>query len=309
MHITIRGALGAALLLAAASASALDGPTVPTLDELTLEVTPDHPREYIYADKGAAHLAGEAVGENTRSYHGFYIAMHEVLDSWSMQVAGQEISAATAIRAEVRPDRLLRKHALPGGGEITETVTLFDQANGFRVVYSDVPGGEFRVLPRVDMRFIWKVGKPGYEVRWQDGLLLIARQDALDAQPDPAHPAWLAVAVDGADGFVPDGRHVDFVHPKGQARKAMDRTSPFLPGAITGRIPEYIPSGRVQVIFAAGRRPKPWRTTRAPCARRPSTARWPANSACRTCCSAPRSPPATCAATAPWPGRAWRWTT
>lgn len=252
MHRTMKYAVAAALLLAAAPAAALNAPSGPSLEELAIEVTADHPREYIYADRGAAHLAGEAVGENTRSYHGFYIAMHEVVDSWALSAGGVELSAATAMRAEVRPDRLRRWHRLPGGGEVTETVTLFDRANGFRVLYEDVPGGEFRVIPRVDMRFLWKVGKPGYEVRWQDGLLLIARSDAAGGEPDPAHPAWLAVAVDGADAFVPDGRHVDFVYPKGQARKAMDRTSPYLPGAITGRIPEYIPSGRVAVTFAAG---------------------------------------------------------
>ena len=79
----------------------------------------------------------------------------------------------------------------------------------------------------------------------------MARKDALGATPDPAHPAWLAVAVTGADNFVPDGRHLDLNYPKGKARKAMDHTSPFLPGAIEGRIPARIPSGRVEMICAA----------------------------------------------------------
>ena len=50
------------LLLIAASAGA-----APVLDDLAILVTPDHGREYIFTDKGAAHLAGEAVGVNTSS--------------------------------------------------------------------------------------------------------------------------------------------------------------------------------------------------------------------------------------------------
>ncbi len=239
-------------LMVPCAALAFEKSPVPTLEELAIEVTPDHPREYIYADKGAAHLAGEALGENTRSYHGFYIAMHEVLDSWALRLEdGTELSAKTATRAMVRPDRLQREHSYPGGF-VTETITLFDRSNGFRVVYEGVPGGEFAVLPRVDMRFLWKIGKPGYEVRWEGGILLVTRQDRLNEAPDPAHPAWLAVAVDSADRFTPDGRHVDFTYPKGAARKAMDHASPYLPGAIQGHIPSHIPSGRVQMICAAG---------------------------------------------------------
>jgi len=238
----------------------------PSLGDLAITVTTDHPREFIFTDKGAAHLAGEAVGTDTRSYHGFYVAMHEVLDGWALRLEdGTLIGPDTAIEAEVRPDRLQRVHRTGDGETITETVTLFDRANGFRVVYDGVPPGRFAVLPRVDMRFLWRVGKPAYRVDWRDGVLLIAREDALGsvssstaasasgpaAPADPAPPAWLAVAVSGAAGFEPDGRYVDTTYPKGAARKAMDRCSPYLPGAITGHIPPRIPSGTVAAYFAA----------------------------------------------------------
>ena len=228
------------------------GEGVPSLEDLAITVTPDHGREYIFTDKGAAHLAGEAVGVNTRSYHGFYIAMHEVVDSWSLLLEdGTVVGPATIQETRITPDRMVRRHLLPDGGIITETVELFDRENGFRVVYEGVPGGNFEFLPLVDMRFLWKVGKPGYEVRWESGNLLICRQDALDKEPDPAHPAWLAVAVRGANEFRPDGRHLDTTYPKGEARKAMDRTSPYLPGAIKGRIPPRVPSGKLEAVFAA----------------------------------------------------------
>jgi len=235
------------LLLVATAASA-----APILDDLAIIVTPDHGREYIFTDKGAAHLAGEAVGVNTRSYHGFYIAMHEVVDGWSLRLEdGTVIGTATVQEAQITPDQMVRRHLLPSGEIITETVQLFDRENGFRVVYDGVPGGNFEFLPRVDMRFLWKTGKPAYEVRWERGNLLVCRSDAVDKEPDPAHPAWLAVAVRGANDFRADGLYMDTVYPKGQARKAMDRTSPFLPGAISGRIPAGIPAGKVEAVFAA----------------------------------------------------------
>jgi len=222
------------------------------LENLMITVTDERPREFIYTDKGAAHLAGEAVGPDTRSYHGFYIAMHEVLDGWVLRLQdGTELGPKTAFAADVMPDQMIRRHRLPGGEIVSETVQLFDGENGFRVVYDGVPSGAFELVPRIDMRFLWRVGKPAYEIRWEDGMLLACRQDALQEDPDPAHPAWLAIAVRGADGFRPDGRHVTVNYPKSQAREAMATASPYLPGSITGRIPPRIPDGKVEVVFAA----------------------------------------------------------
>lgn len=222
------------------------------LAALAIPVTTAHPREFIFTDKGAAHLAGECVGPDTRSYHGFYIAMHEVVDGWALQLeGGLELGAATAFEAEVTPDRLVRRHRLPAGGVVTETVELFDRENGFRVRWDDVPPGAFAVVPRVDMRFLWKVEQPGYEVRWSGDALLMCRQDKLGAAPDPAHPQWLAIAVRGADRFEPDGRHVETRYAKDAARRAMEKAYPYLPGAIAGRIPPQVPVGRVEAVFAA----------------------------------------------------------
>jgi glycogen debranching enzyme len=222
------------------------------LEDLAITVTADHRREFIFTDKGSAHLSGEAVGKDTRSYHGFYIAMHEVVDGWELHLEdGTVVGPETAYAADITPLDMKRHHRLPDGSQITETVQLYDGENGFRVVYEGVPGGGFAVVPRVDMRFLWRVGQPAYETIWENGTLQMCRQDALGAEPDPAHPAWLAIAVRGADGFTPDGRHLSTTYPKGLARKAMDQTSPYLPGKITGRIPPRVPSGRVEIVFAA----------------------------------------------------------
>jgi glycogen debranching enzyme len=222
------------------------------LEDLAIPVTTAHPREFIFTDKGAAHLAGECVGPDTRSYHGFTIAMYEVVDGWSLRLeGGVELGAATAFEAEVTPDRLVRRHRLPDGGIVTETVELFDRENGFRVQWDDVPSGAFAVVPRVDMRFLWKVEQPAYETRWTGDALVMCRQDKLTAAPDPAHPAWLAIAVRGADHFEPDGRHVETRYAKDAARRAMEKASPYFPGAIGGRIPPQVPSGRVEAVFAA----------------------------------------------------------
>ena len=68
------------------------------LEDLAIPVTAAHPREFIFTDKGAAHLAGECVGPDTRSYHGFTIAMHEVVDGWSLRLeGGVELGAGVLI--------------------------------------------------------------------------------------------------------------------------------------------------------------------------------------------------------------------
>jgi glycogen debranching enzyme len=251
-----RTILAALLLGAAFATSGLAGetamPSAPRLDEMVIQVTADQPREFIFSDKGAAHLAGEAVGPDTRSYHGFYIAMHEVLDGWQLVIdSGEVLGSESAYEAEITPDRMDRRHRTRSGEIITETVELWDRENGFKVSYDGVPGGRFAVKPRLDMRFLWKVGKPGYEVRWEGDTMLACRTDALNKAPDPAHPAWVAVAVAGSESFEPDGRHTDVVYPKGKARKAMDRLSPYHPGSIVGQIPPRIPSGTVDMFVAA----------------------------------------------------------
>lgn len=241
----------AACLLMGIAAAAL-AQTPPDLEDLAIAVEADHPREFIYTDKGGAHLAGEAVGADTRSYHGFYVAMHEIVDGWSLRLEdGTQVGPGTARRALVYPDRLVRTHVLADGTTITETVRLYDRQNGFAVTYDGVPAGAFAFVPRLDMRFLWKVEKPAYEVRWQDGVLLACRRDALQRAPDPAHPHWLAVAVRGAADFAPDGRWLDATYAKDQARRAMGNASPYLPGAIEGRIPAAVPAGRVEAVFAA----------------------------------------------------------
>lgn len=242
----------AAMLASGLCAAAAHAAEPVDLAALAIPVTTAHPREFIFTDKGAAHLAGECVGPDTRSYHGFYIAMHEVVDGWALRLeGGVELGAATAFEAEVTPDRLVRRHRLPDGAVVTETVELFDRENGFRVRWDDVPAGSFAVVPRIDMRFLWKVEQPAYEVRWSGDALLVCRQDKLTAAPDPAHPQWLAVAVRGADRFEPDGRHLETRYPKDAARRAMEKAYPYFPGAISGRIPPQVPVGRVEAVFAA----------------------------------------------------------
>ncbi|MCK4414843.1 MAG: hypothetical protein KAY32_15010 [Candidatus Eisenbacteria sp.] len=222
------------------------------LDALAIGVSREHPREFIFTDKGAAHLAGEAIGPDTRSYHGFYVAMHELVDGWVLRAAdGSEIGPGTAVTAEVYPDRLVRHHCLPAGTEVTETVMLFDRANGFHVSYKGLPAGRFAFVPRIDMRFLWRVGKPAYRVEWREGLLRIAREDEIATAGTLDHPAWLAIAVTGAEEFREEGRYVDTTYPKDAARKAMGQASPYIPGAISGRIPSRVPVGRVEVFIAA----------------------------------------------------------
>ncbi len=240
-------------VLAASAAPAAPADAETVLSDLTLEVRPEHPREFIFSDKGAAHLCGEAVGPDTRSYHGFYVAMHELLDGWSLVLEdGTELSGATAATARVRPDRLERDWILPTGETVTAAVELFDRVDGFRIRYEGVPSGRFAFVPRLDMRFLWKVVRPSYRVEWEGGVLRAARDDRLVRGDGERHPPWLAIGVSGAAEFEATGRHLPATYPKSAARTAMERATPYQPGEIRGRIPPRVPSGRVEVVVAAG---------------------------------------------------------
>jgi len=223
------------------------------LDDLAIEVTADHPREFIFTDKGAAHLAGEAATPDTRSYHGFYVAMHELMDGWSLRLGeSTAIDNESIERAVVRPDKLVRFHQLPGGGEITETVTLLDRSNAFSIVYDNVPPGPFVFEPRLDMRFLWETVKPSYMVRWQNGVLVAAREDEVGRADELDHPAYLAITVTGGDGFHGTDRYIEKTYPKDAARKAMGTATPYLPGEIRGRIPGRVTQAKIKVFVAAG---------------------------------------------------------
>jgi glycogen debranching enzyme len=244
--------LSAALGLLLATAAAGD-PDADALARLGLTVTAEHPREFIHTDKGAAHLCGEAVGANTRSYHGFFVAMYELMDGWSLRLEdGTLLDAATAASATVYPDRLVRRWTLPDGAEATAEISVFDRADALRIVYRGLPAGAFAFTPRVDMRFLWKVVRPDYAVEWSTGALRVARRDRLTDDDGRRDPPWLAVLPVGATEFEPGGRYLDRRYPKGAARTAMERATPWEPGELRGRIPAQVDAGRFEVVVAAG---------------------------------------------------------
>ncbi len=246
-------ACGLLVVTAARPAPAVDWPAPPDLDSLAIRVARDHPRDVIFTDKGTGHLAVPAVGTPTRSYHGFSMAMHELLDGWALRLEdGTEVGDGTSVAATVCPDRLVREHALPGGATVTETVTLFDRVGGLRIEYDGVPAGGFAFVPRVDMRFLWHVQRPAYVTAWRDGVLLVARADRPAPGADERWPAWLAFAVAGADDFAPAPRYLETVYPVDAARRAMERATPWEPGGVAGRIPERVQSGTLEVIVATG---------------------------------------------------------
>jgi len=224
--------------------------------DLAIAVEPAHTREFIFTDKGAAHLAGEALGPPTRSYHGFFIAMHELLDGWSLRLEdGSVLDQETATAAVVRPDRLERRYRLADGGEVREIVTLFDRADGFHVRYEGLPPGAASFAPRVDMRFLWKVERPRYDVLWEDGVLAVARADRRARPAGERHPPWLAVLVSGAEDFTPTGTYHPARYPKGEARVAMERATPFTPGELMVRVPPRARAASLDVVVCAADAP------------------------------------------------------
>ena len=305
--------LPSAIAFLAVSAFAV--PVAAQMADLAIPVTPAHPREFIFTDKGAAHLAGECVGPDTRSYHGFYIAMHEVVDGWSLRLDdGIELGAATAFEAEVTPDRLVRRHRLPDGGIVTETVELFDRENGFRVQLRRRAGRRRSPSCRASTcASCGRSSKPGYEVRWDDGdALLACRQDALSAGARPGAPGLAghrrARAPTASSPTVATSRPATPRTPRAQGHGP--KASP-------------VPAGRHHRTHpAAGAQRARRGRLRRRCHRRGGRGARPAPARrrVRPAGGAPRAPaeadrrhahrrPACRATTSPWPGPASRWTT
>jgi glycogen debranching enzyme len=210
------------------------------LDSLAIRVAPDRPREFLYTDKGGAHLFGEALGPPSRSYHGLYSHMHEFLDGWDLQVDGHDLGPA--IEAKVYPDRLVRRYAT-----ITETVTLLDREPGVpgaALLVEFVPKSRLslRLAPQLDIRFVWEEVRPDYDVRWEESrrTLLVASRRHLQRTPAEDWPVWMGFACASEWSFRAAPSYEPHTYPKDEARHAMARATPYRPGSFEIRCdPEH----------------------------------------------------------------------
>lgn len=188
-------------------------------------------REVIVSNGVATHLALDSNAREMRSYQGLYTSMHESLDDLLFSVDGRVLDPAEAEKAAVTPWTLTRHHEkglrevlfLPDGRPVLLARLEVDPT-------SDSPRA-WSLTPRVDMRWIWKVPRPRYETRVEDGALLIRRQNW---QPGPGALPWLAIRPSTRWEWEADPRDLTLTHPRDAARDAMARTHPHEPGHLRG---------------------------------------------------------------------------
>lgn len=253
--VLARAAGAALLVLAAVSASAQsaahatgseDALSLP-LDSLAIRVTPDHAREFLYTDKGGAHFFGEAAHAASRSYHGFYSHMHEFVDGWDLEIDGRP--QQRVMEAHVYPDRLERRF-----DDVVETVTLLDAdpATGgaaLLVSWTTRHGGRLRFAPRLDIRFLWEEVRPDYDVLWDAarGTLAAASRRHLERTRAEDWPVWIGMACSADWTYEPAPQYLPRTYPKGEARRAMARATPYRPGVFEATVVANRPLG---VCFA-----------------------------------------------------------
>ncbi len=180
-------------------------------------------REVILAGGGATHFACESHDENRRAYHGLYNRMHEFLDGWRFR-SGEDVLEPADGTLELWPWTFERSY----DGGATESLFMPRRLPG-AVISLEGVDGSWAFEPHIDMRHIWDVPKPEYEVEWNErlGALFVSR---VDYEPPAEVPRVIAI-VPGfwstwnySDAWLPN----DYTRDK--ARRAMEKTNPWIPG-------------------------------------------------------------------------------
>ena len=184
-------------------------------------------REVILAGGGTAHFACETAAANQRSYQGLIVLMHELLDGWDLSLAGESLDPALAAGARVWPDALERRY--PDGTR--EDVFLPRETEGLLLTVRAGRAGRLDLAPRVDFRHIWEVPRPAYRAAWNErlGALFVSREGW---EPPDGVPRVLCVLPDGAASWWEEGRFATTDYPRDAARRAMERTHPWIPGRL-----------------------------------------------------------------------------
>jgi glycogen debranching enzyme len=180
-------------------------------------------REVILAGGGATHFACESHDENRRAYHGLYNRMHEYIDGWRFRVGDRVLEPADG-SLELWPWTFQR--AYDGGA--TESLFMPRRLPG-AVISLEGVDGSWAFEPHIDMRHIWDVPKPEYEVEWNErlGALFVSR---VDYEPPAEVPRVIAIVPGFWSTWENDIAWLPNDYTRDKARRAMEKTNPWIPG-------------------------------------------------------------------------------
>ncbi len=153
-----------------------------SLDQLAITVT-GHSREVAYTNKQAGYYYTETNADHRTGWQGWHVMSTKIMDDYAITLGGKPLLKGDAKKVTVFPHQLEREY--PNG--VHEVVTLIDSLNGLVVDLSNVRHDPVRVAPMFsDYRSV-----SDYVVRWDHGVLLIAKRQQLERKEN--YPVWIAV--------------------------------------------------------------------------------------------------------------------
>ncbi len=153
-----------------------------TLDQLAITVS-GHSREVAYTNKQAGYYYTETNAEHRTGWQGWHVMQMKIMDDYAVTIGGKPLLKAEAKKVVVLPHQLQREY--PNG--LHEVVTLVDSLNGLVVDLTNIRHDPIRVAPM----FSEYRSTREYVVRWDHGVLLIAKRQQLDRKEN--FPVWIAV--------------------------------------------------------------------------------------------------------------------
>lgn len=174
-----------ALLLAGCGRNPMDRKPL-TVDELMIEVKGPS-REVAYTNKQAGYFYTETNGELRSGWQGWHIMSTKMMDDYSMTIDGRPLIKNDARVAQVFPHQLVRAYE----NDVRETVTLLDSVDALVVEIDGTKGKELTVAPLFGDSHL----SGDYVAKWQENVLLIAKNRHLHRTAKENYPVWIGLTA------------------------------------------------------------------------------------------------------------------
>lgn len=156
------------------------------LEDMVISVGLNGSREIAYTNKEAGVFYTETNGEHRSGWQGWRVMSNEILEGYRISIDGRWLNVSDAA-AEAYPHQLRRKY--PNG--VVETFTLLDSIDAFVVELKNIPGAGVSIDPYFSGGF----KAEGYDIIFEDGVLLIANNKHLIRTQNENYPAWIGLAT------------------------------------------------------------------------------------------------------------------